>query len=62
MKDLKEKLAPVLGMIDSLDPESVLAISGVLLIIGFIVGGVEDVIAMFVGVWIGIAVFKKFLK
>ncbi len=62
MKDLKGKLAPVLGMIDSLDPESVLAISGVLLIIGLYVGGLEDVIAMLVGVWIGIAVFKKFLK
>ena len=62
MKDLKEKLAPVLGMIDSLDSESVLAISGVLLIVGFIIGGLEDVIAMIVGVWIGIAIFKKYLK
>lgn len=62
MKDLKDKLAPVLGMIDSLDSESVLAISGVLLIVGFIIGGLEDVIAMIVGVWIGIAIFKKYLK
>ena len=49
-------------MIDSLDSESVLAISGVLLIVGFIIGGLEDVIAMIVGVWIGIAIFKKYLK
>lgn len=62
MKDLKRKLAPVLGMIDSLDSESVLAISGVLVIVCFIVGGLEDVIALLVGVWVGIAIFKKFLK
>ncbi|MEC7030232.1 MAG: hypothetical protein VXW87_00995 [Pseudomonadota bacterium] len=62
MKDLKEKLAPVLGMIDALDSEAVLAITGVLFILGFIIGGLEDVVAMVVGIWIGFAIFKKFLK
>ncbi len=62
MKDIKGKLAPILQMIDSLDSEAVLAISGVFLIVGFVLGGIEDVIAMVAGIWMGIALYKKFLK
>ena len=61
MNDLKNKLSPMLKMIDQLDNQTVLALSGVLLILAFIMGGLEDVIAMVIGMWLGVALTKKLL-
>lgn len=59
MKDVKEKLAPIMKSVDQLDTEAVLAICGVLLLLSLILGGVADLIAMLIGVVMGMAVHKK---
>lgn len=62
MIDVKSALEPVLKMIDQLDTQTVLALCGVMFLLTLILGGIADVIALLAGVWIGIAIFKKFLS
>jgi|GEM_PF-5585450 hypothetical protein len=62
MKEIKGALEPVLKMIDQLDNQTVLAICGIMLILTAVLGGIADVVALLSGVWIGIAVYKKFLN
>ena len=61
MKELKTKLAPVMKMIDQLDVQTVLAVSGVMFLLTLILGGVPDVIALISGIWIGVALYRKLL-
>lgn len=61
MKDLKPKLEPVLKMIDQLDVQTVLAVSGVMMLLTVILGGIADVVALLAGVWIGVAIYRKLL-
>ena len=62
MSDIKEKLAPMLKMIEQLDSQSVMAICGVMLLLTVIFGGIADVIVLVAGIWIGIAICKKMLS
>jgi hypothetical protein len=62
MNDIKEKLAPMLKMIEQLDTQSVMAVCGVMLLLTAILGGFSDVIALVAGVWMGIAICKKMLS
>lgn len=59
MKEVKKVLAPVIKAIDQLDKEAVLAIGGVLLLLALIFGGPADLLAMLIGVLVGMALYKK---
>ncbi|MDC3180592.1 hypothetical protein OAT84_00390 [Gammaproteobacteria bacterium] len=60
MKEVKKALAPVIKIIDQLDKEAVLGIAGVLLLLSFILGGFADLVAVLIGIVIGMAFYKKF--
>ena len=62
IKDIKQKLEPVMKIIDQLDSQAVLAVSGVCVLLTLMFGGFADVIALIIGVVIGFAIYKKFLK
>ena len=59
--DLKSMLAPVLKVVDQLDTQSVLAISGVMFVLTGLFGGFADVIALAIGVVMGFALYKKLM-
>ena len=61
MNDFKTKLAPVLKMIEQLDNQTVMALTGVMLLLALVVGNVADLVAMVIGIWLGIAISKKLL-
>lgn len=61
MKEVKGFLQPVLKMIDQLDNQTVLAICGVMFLLTILLGGLADAVALTAGIWIGVALSKKFL-
>jgi hypothetical protein len=60
MKEVKKAMIPVIKIIDQLDKEAVLGITGVMLLLTIMLGGMIDVLAMAIGVFLGIALYKKF--
>ena len=61
MNDLKNKLSPMLKIIEQLDNQTVLALSGVAVILALIIGGLTDVLILVFGMWLGVALAKKLL-
>ena len=61
MKELKKKLGQALKFVDQLDLPSLLGISGLMLLLTLTFGGFADLIALLVGVLIGLALAKKIL-
>lgn len=60
-KELKKNLEQGLKFVDQLDLPSLLGISGLMLLLTLVFGGFADLIALLVGVAIGLAVAKKIL-
>ncbi len=60
MKEVKKAMVPIIRVIEQLDKEAVLGITGVMILLTVLLGGFIDVLAMTIGIFLGIALYKKF--
>ena len=56
MKEVKKAMIPIIKVIEQLDKEAVLGITGVMILLTVLLGGFIDVLAMAIGIFLGIAI------